>query len=178
MSWQTVRQRSYVMLTLEVDFACECYRKLTVMLHEQNRVMWCVMAYEMKPYYFAVMKHYFIKIYQAFFFFFVWKMLKTDLYYACIYDFTNYTLKFCADFVARVQNTVTSALMSFLLWNVAEILQVSEKSGTNRNFIYYLHYMLYMFTPTLYTHFLSRFTMFVWILLNILGSTVAQQCWH
>jgi hypothetical protein len=29
-------------------------------------------------------------------------------------------------------------------------VQVSEKSGTNGNFIYYLHYMLYMFTPTLY----------------------------
>jgi hypothetical protein len=27
---------------------------------------------------------------------------------------------------------------------------MSEKSGTNGNFIYYLHYMLYMFTPTLY----------------------------
>jgi hypothetical protein len=28
--------------------------------------------------------------------------------------------------------------------------RVSKKSGTNGNFIYYLHYMLYMFTPTLY----------------------------
>jgi hypothetical protein len=28
-------------------------------------------------------------------------------------------------------------------------VQVSEKSGTNGNFIYYLHYMLYMFTPIL-----------------------------
>jgi hypothetical protein len=27
---------------------------------------------------------------------------------------------------------------------------MSEKSGTNGNYIYYLHYMLYMFTPTLY----------------------------
>jgi hypothetical protein len=27
---------------------------------------------------------------------------------------------------------------------------MSEKSGTNKNFIYYLLYMLYMFTPTLY----------------------------
>jgi hypothetical protein len=25
-----------------------------------------------------------------------------------------------------------------------------EKSGTNGNFIYYLHYIIYMFTPTLY----------------------------
>jgi hypothetical protein len=30
------------------------------------------------------------------------------------------------------------------------VMQVSEKSGTNVNFIYYLHYMLYKFTPTLY----------------------------
>jgi hypothetical protein len=28
--------------------------------------------------------------------------------------------------------------------------RVSEKFGTNGNFIYYVHYMLYMFTPTLY----------------------------
>jgi hypothetical protein len=28
--------------------------------------------------------------------------------------------------------------------------RVAEKSGTNGNYIYYLHYMLYMFTPTLY----------------------------
>jgi hypothetical protein len=28
--------------------------------------------------------------------------------------------------------------------------RMSEKSGTNRYFIYYLHYMLCMFTPTLY----------------------------
>jgi hypothetical protein len=28
---------------------------------------------------------------------------------------------------------------------------MSEKSETNGNFIYYLHYILYMFTPTLYT---------------------------
>jgi hypothetical protein len=30
------------------------------------------------------------------------------------------------------------------------IHNMSEKSETNWNFIYYLHYMLYMFTPTLY----------------------------
>jgi hypothetical protein len=40
--------------------------------------------------------------------------------------------------------------------------------------IYYVpvHYMLYMFNP--HPTFLSRSTMFVRILLNILGSTVAQ----
>jgi hypothetical protein len=31
------------------------------------------------------------------------------------------------------------------------ILQVSEKSETDRNLIYYFHYVLYMFTLTLYT---------------------------
>jgi hypothetical protein len=30
---------------------------------------------------------------------------------------------------------------------------MSEKYGTNENFIYYLHYMLYMFTPTLYAFY-------------------------
>jgi hypothetical protein len=30
------------------------------------------------------------------------------------------------------------------------LVQVSEESGTNGNCIYYLHYMLYMFTPTLH----------------------------
>jgi hypothetical protein len=29
-------------------------------------------------------------------------------------------------------------------------IQLSENSGTNENFIYYLRYILYMFTPTLY----------------------------
>jgi hypothetical protein len=29
-------------------------------------------------------------------------------------------------------------------------IQVSGKSGTNGNVIYYLHYMLYVFTPALY----------------------------
>jgi hypothetical protein len=40
--------------------------------------------------------------------------------------------------------------------------------------IYYLHYMLCMFTPTIYA-FSQPFTMFMRILLNLLGSTVAQQ---
>jgi hypothetical protein len=31
-----------------------------------------------------------------------------------------------------------------------ELYRMYEKSGTNGNFIYYLHYMLYMFIPTLY----------------------------
>jgi hypothetical protein len=53
-------------------------------------------------------------------------------------------------------------------------IQMSEKSRTNGNFIYYLLYMLCMFIPTS-THFLSRFPVFVRIWLNILGSTVAQQ---
>jgi hypothetical protein len=57
------------------------------------------------------------------------------------------------------------------MWKRDVVLyRMSEKSGTNGNCIYYLHYMLYMST-----HFLSRFTMFVQILLNIFGSTVVQQ---
>jgi hypothetical protein len=68
---------------------------------------------------------------------------------------------------------------------VLRIYRVSEKSGTNGNFIYYLLITLYalMFSLRHSTHFLSRFTMCVPILLNILGSTVAQQSviqdvWH
>jgi hypothetical protein len=33
---------------------------------------------------------------------------------------------------------------------VYSCVQSVRKSGTNGNFIYYLHYVLYMFTPTLY----------------------------
>jgi hypothetical protein len=43
-------------------------------------------------------------------------------------------------------------LMGILWWMCyGWIIHVSKKSGTSGNFIYYLHYMLYMFTPTLYT---------------------------
>jgi hypothetical protein len=37
-----------------------------------------------------------------------------------------------------------SSFFTFLFY------RVSEKSGTNGNYIYYLHYMLHMFTPTLH----------------------------
>jgi hypothetical protein len=61
--------------------------------------------------------------------------------------------------------------------------RMSEKSETNVNFIYYLHYMIYISSPQHSMHFLRRFTVFVRILLNILVSTVAQQSviqdvWH
>jgi hypothetical protein len=35
--------------------------------------------------------------------------------------------------------------------------RMSEKSGTNGIFIYYLHYMLYIFTPTLYAFSQPRY---------------------
>jgi hypothetical protein len=44
------------------------------------------------------------------------------------------------------------------VWNLVSdikgrIYRLPEKSGTNGNFIFYLHYMLYMFTPTLYAFY-------------------------
>lgn len=67
-----LRQRRYVMLTLEVEDPCECYA--VIFFFEQNKVTWCVMAYEMKAYYFIVMKLYFIKKYiPSFLFPLFWK---------------------------------------------------------------------------------------------------------
>jgi hypothetical protein len=70
------------------------------------------------------------------------------------------------------------SLVSINLSQQSLIYRMSEEPRTNGNFVCYLHYMAYMST-----HFLSRFPMFVRILLNILGSTVAQQTviqdvWH
>jgi hypothetical protein len=45
----------------------------------------------------------------------------------------------------------------------------------NGNFIYYLHYMLHMFTPTLCAFFKPLCHVCAGFALNILGSTVAQQ---
>jgi hypothetical protein len=53
--------------------------------------------------------------------------------------------------------------------------RVSENSETNENFIYYLLFALFaLYVHPDITHFLSRFTMFVLILLNILRLTEAQ----
>jgi hypothetical protein len=42
-------------------------------------------------------------------------------------------------------------------------------------FLFIIYIICSICSPRYFTQFLSRFTMFVWILLNILGSTVAQK---
>jgi hypothetical protein len=63
--------------------------------------------------------------------------------------------------------TVPNVHTSYILQNVREVWNQWEF------YLLFTLYALYVHPDT--THFLSRFTIFVQILLNILGSTVAQQ---
>jgi hypothetical protein len=77
-------------------------------------------------------------------------------------------------YIFNSRNTITRNLSTGNVSRFSWFYGVSEKSLNNRNFIYYLHYMLYMFTPTLYPFSQLLYPVCA-DFLNILGSTVAQQ---
>jgi hypothetical protein len=73
-----------------------------------------------------------------------------------LYVFWNYVS--CIQLIGPPRRGIGSS-QGFCLYRITLICRVSEKYGTNGNFfiIYYLHYIVYMFTPTIYAFSRPRY---------------------